>query len=60
MVYLKRLSTLIPIATDSIKPLLKSLPEYGQSIGGKGRSNLEKTTSILYLMPRSINRSTSY
>src|SRR5256714_9563588 len=33
-----------------------SSPECGQSIGGKGTSNLEKTTSIPCLVPRSIKQ----
>src|SRR5947209_2671602 len=56
-VHSKRPSPPIPIATDSTQPLSKSLPECWQSIGGKGRSNLEKTTLIPCLEPRSINRS---
>jgi hypothetical protein len=60
IIHLKKLCTLIPIATDNIKPLLKSLLECGQFIGGKRRSNLKKITLILCLVPRSINKSISY
>jgi hypothetical protein len=56
-VHSKRPSPPILIATDGTQPLSKSLPECRQSIGGKGRSNLEKTTLIPCLVPRSINRS---
>jgi hypothetical protein len=60
MIHLKKLSILIPIATDSTKPLLKNLFKYGQSIDEKRRSNLKKITSILCLMLRSINKSINY
>ena len=56
-VHSKKPSPPILIGTDSTQPLSKSSPECGQSIGGKGRSNLEKTTLIPCLVPRSINRS---
>src|SRR5271170_2183679 len=45
----KRPSTPILIATESMKPLLKSLHECGLSIGGKGRPNSDKVISRLCL-----------
>ena len=46
---LKRLRALILIASKSMKSSSEKLHEYGLSIGGKRRSNLERITSTLCL-----------
>src|SRR5947199_8879476 len=56
----RRQSMLILIAIRSMKPLSKSLHEYGLSTGERKKWNSERTTSTLCLAWRSTNRSTSY